>query len=89
MNYQHILLRDLYEVSTPKLEELRNILLDTGVAGAKISGAGMGGAIIALSKDIKEAEKTRRKCYEEGYTSTWVSKPEEGARRDILERTTV
>ncbi len=84
MNYQHILLRDLYEVSTPKLEELRDILLDAGVTGAKISGAGMGGAIIALSKNIKEAENARRKCYEEGYTSTWISRPEEGARRDII-----
>jgi len=84
MNYQHILLRDLYEVSTPRIEELRSILLGSGAIGAKISGAGMGGAVIALSKNIEDAEKIKKECYERGFTSTWVSKPEEGVRREKL-----
>jgi len=84
MNYQHILLRDLYEVSTLRIEELRSILLDSGAIGAKISGAGMGGAVIALSKNIEDAERIKKECYERGFTSAWVSKPEEGARREKL-----
>ncbi len=84
MNYQHILLRDLYEVSTPRIEELRSILIDSGAVGAKISGAGMGGAVIALSKNVEDAEKIKKECYERGFTFTWVSNPEVGARRETL-----
>jgi len=84
MNYQHVLLRDLYEVSTPRIEDLRNILLDSGAAGAKISGAGMGGAVIALSKNIEDAEKIKKECCERSFTCTWVPKPEVGARRETL-----
>jgi galactokinase len=82
MNYQHILLRDLYEVSTPRLEDLRDTLLEAGALGAKISGAGMGGAIIALAKDIGSGEAIRRICVKKGYTLAWVSTPDEGARRE-------
>ena len=82
MNYQHLLLRDLYEVSTRKLEELRKILLDAGALGAKISGAGLGGAIIALARDLRSAEEIRKKCIEEGFSSTWSSTPDEGARKE-------
>ncbi|MEM2689915.1 MAG: galactokinase family protein [Nitrososphaerota archaeon] len=83
MNYQHILLRDLYEVSTPRLEDLREALLEAGALGAKISGAGMGGAMIALARSMEAGEEIRRACAERGYRSSWVSMPEEGARREI------
>ncbi|MEM3922225.1 MAG: galactokinase family protein [Nitrososphaerota archaeon] len=83
MNYQHILLRDLYEVSTPRLEDLRSALLESGALGAKISGAGMGGAIIALARSMKSGEEIRRACAERGYELAWVSMPDEGARKEI------
>ena len=82
MNYQHVLLRDLYEVSTPRLEDLRYTLLEAGALGAKISGAGMGGAIIALARDMESGEAIKRACARKGYTSAWVSTPDEGARRE-------
>lgn len=82
MNYQHALLRDLYDVSTPRLEDLRSVLLEAGALGAKISGAGMGGAIIALAGSVESGEEIKRACAEKGYTSTWVSSPDEGARRE-------
>jgi len=82
MNYQHILLRDFYEVSTSKLENLRSILLEAGALGAKISGAGMGGAIIALAEDMRSARKIKEVCAERGYPSAWASMPEEGVRRE-------
>ena len=48
MNEQHALLRDLYEVSLPKIEEICSAAIEAGAYGAKISGAGMGGSIICL-----------------------------------------
>jgi galactokinase len=82
MNYQHELLRDLYEVSTPRLEELRNILLQSGALGAKISGAGLGGSIIALVRDASMAEEVRKSCITSGFPEVWMSTPDEGARAE-------
>lgn len=80
MNYQHELLRELYEVSTPRLEELRSRLLQSGALGAKISGAGLGGSIIALVRDYSVGERVKKACIPSGLPSVWVSTPDEGAR---------
>lgn len=79
MNYQHELLRDLYEVSTPTLERLRNTLLASGVLGAKISGAGGGGSVISLVRDHDIAERVRKACVASGFSEVWVSTPDVGA----------
>jgi len=60
VNYQHGLLRDLYEVSHPKLEVLRDLALSAGAIGAKLSGAGMGGSVLALARD----ERAAKRCVE-------------------------
>jgi galactokinase len=60
VNYQHELLRDLYEVSHPQLELLRDLALSSGAIGAKLSGAGMGGAVLAIARD----EATAKRCVE-------------------------
>jgi len=60
VNYQHGLLRDLYEVSHPKLEVLRDLALSSGAIGAKLSGAGMGGSVLALARD----ERAAKRCVE-------------------------
>jgi len=44
----HRSLRDDYDVSTPELDELVDIALDSGAAGARLTGAGLGGSIVAL-----------------------------------------
>ncbi|MEM0031017.1 MAG: galactokinase family protein [Desulfurococcaceae archaeon] len=63
INYQHVLLRDLYDVSTPELEEIRRRALMAGGVGVKISGAGLGGAMLVVvdkeidgTKVVKEVE---------------------------------
>jgi len=56
MNYQHILLRDYYEASYPFIEEIRNYVLKLRAYGAKLSGAGLGGSLIALTNNYWEAE---------------------------------
>jgi len=47
----HVSLRDDYEVSTPELDSAVGALLDTpGVYGARLTGAGFGGCVIALTR---------------------------------------
>ncbi|BAY94532.1 GHMP kinase [Tolypothrix sp. PCC 7601] len=49
MNASHASLRDDYEVSVPALDTLVDILQKTpGVLGARLTGAGFGGACVAL-----------------------------------------
>jgi len=49
MNASHISLRDDYEVSVPPLDQLVAMLQQTpGVFGARLTGAGFGGACVAL-----------------------------------------
>ena len=51
MNASHASLRDDYEVSTPELDQLVQLLqAHPGVYGARLTGAGFGGACVALCK---------------------------------------
>ncbi|MBI1760171.1 MAG: hypothetical protein HYR56_01935 [Acidobacteria bacterium] len=51
LNASHASLRDLYEVSTPEVESLRNVLLaDPHVYGARLMGGGFGGVVLALTE---------------------------------------
>jgi galactokinase len=44
----HASLRDDYEVSTPELDLLVELLVESGAAGARLTGAGFGGCVVAL-----------------------------------------
>jgi galactokinase len=44
----HAGLRDLYEVSTPEVEQTVELMKDAGAAGARIVGGGFGGAVLGL-----------------------------------------
>ena len=51
MNASHASLRDDYEVSTPELDQLVALLqAQPGVYGARLTGAGFGGACVALCR---------------------------------------
>ncbi|MCC6070003.1 galactokinase [Massilia sp. GCM10020059] len=51
MNDSHYSLRDDYEVSIPELDELCELLRAAdGVHGARLTGAGFGGAVVALCR---------------------------------------
>jgi galactokinase len=84
MNYQHELMRDLYDLSLPKLERIRNAALEAGACGVKISGAGIGGSLVALVKDFKEGKKVLKAGLEFGAKSGWISKVSEGAKIETL-----
>ena len=82
MSRQHSLLRDLYEVSIPKIEDICSEALAVGAYGAKLSGAGMGGSVIALVKNEEEGRKVVEACLSVGAKDGWVSKVGEGVRVD-------
>ena len=51
MTASHVSLRDDYEVSTPDLDAAVQTLISTpGVYGARLTGAGFGGCVVALAK---------------------------------------
>ena len=82
MNQQHILLRDFYEVSLPKLERIRDACLQAGALGVKLSGAGMGGSLIALVETEEVGKKVVEEAVGEGATNGWVSGIGEGVREE-------
>ncbi len=49
MNASHQSLREDYEVSSPELDELVDLALGAGAAGARLTGAGFGGCMVALA----------------------------------------
>ncbi len=82
INYQHELLRDLYDVSLPELERIRDAALRAGALGCKLSGAGLGGSLIALNKDYGVAEEVAMSCKSGGAVSALVVNYDEGTKVD-------
>jgi galactokinase len=50
MAASHASLRDDYEVSTPELDLLADLLTEHGALGARLTGAGFGGSVVALAQ---------------------------------------
>lgn len=48
MTASHVSLRDDYQVSCPELDHLVDLARESGAMGARLTGAGLGGCIIAL-----------------------------------------
>jgi galactokinase len=78
MNQQHAMLRDLYDLSLPRIEDMCASALAAGAYGAKISGAGMGGSIIALVKNMETGRQVVNACKSVGARGGWVSTVAEG-----------
>lgn len=77
-------LRDDYRVSTPELDALVAALITAGAAGARITGAGFGGCVVALAaRSLAPAvanEAARRYRARTGLEPTaWVFTPSAGA----------
>ncbi|HKU48359.1 MAG TPA: hypothetical protein VJP79_00290, partial [Nitrososphaera sp.] len=71
MNANHELLRQI-GVSHRKTEELLDICLGAGAKGAKMTGAGGGGAVIALAESVKDSKKIASFVRDAGYESMEV-----------------
>lgn len=79
MNEQHIMIRDLYDLSLPELERIRNAMVKDGAFGVKISGAGLGGCLIGLVKDPYSGDKVLKAALKAGALRGWVLKVDRGA----------
>ncbi|MCG8469156.1 MAG: galactokinase [Gemmatimonadetes bacterium] len=75
LDASHASLRDDYEVSTPRLDELVARAVDAGAAGARLTGAGLGGCIVAVS-DVDRVEAVREALAD---AAPFVIRPSEGA----------
>lgn len=87
MSASHRSMRDDFEISTPELDLAVSISMDCGATGARMTGGGFGGSVIALAptgvipqlRTMVEKEFSRH-----GYTGPemFVVRPSQGARRD-------
>lgn len=59
-------------VSNEKLDELIEVAMDNGALGAKLTGGGRGGCMIALMDRIDDAEKLADTLIEAGAAKTWI-----------------
>jgi len=80
MSYQHSLLRDLYDVSLPEIEKVINNIFTAGAFGAKLSGIGLGGPVIALVEDHSEAEEVLKAGIMAGAKGGWIVDIDDGIR---------
>ena len=80
VNYQHLLLRDLYDVSLPEIEEIRYSMLEAGAYGVKISGAGLGGSVIGIVDEKDIGKKVLEAGLKAGGLRGWVSTIGEGVK---------
>lgn len=67
----HRLLQDI-GISTDRIDGLVEAALAAGGLGAKISGGGLGGCMLALAADARQAETVARRLREAGAVQTWV-----------------
>jgi mevalonate kinase len=70
MTDYHALLREA-RLSTDRIEALIETALAAGSLGAKITGGGLGGCMIALAPPERAREITRQ-LYEAGAVEMWV-----------------
>lgn len=61
-------------VSIDKADQLVQISLENGALGAKMSGGGLGGCIIAPAQTKAQAEKISKALTEGGAVQTWIEK---------------
>jgi galactokinase len=87
MDASHASLRDDYEVSSRELDRLVEVARESGAVGARLTGAGFGGCIVALARTgVAEGvlEGLRERFYaERGVRDTgdalFVAEPSPGA----------
>ena len=72
MSKAHYILDEL-EVSNDMLNKLVSIALDNGALGAKLTGGGRGGCIIALATDQDQSNIISNKLLSSGAKDTWIS----------------
>lgn len=77
MNEHHKILREVLQISTPKIDRLIDVALNAGALGAKINGSGGGGCMFAYApnnseKVLEELKKVSPK--------SWIIKIDKGTK---------
>lgn len=65
------------QVSHPKLDEFIAVARQNGALGAKLTGGGLGGCMIALARDTDSAQKISEALKEAGSIRNWIEPLEE------------
>ena len=81
MNASHASLRDHFEVSGPELDRLVSLARGAGALGARLTGAGLGGCIVALC--APDQVDSVLEALRNGY---FVKQPEGRAPADLDQR---
>ena len=71
LTQNHALLQQL-EVSNEALDHLVQTALENGAIGAKMTGGGLGGCMIALAASLEDAQKITEALQEAGAVQTWT-----------------
>ncbi|MCW2949747.1 MAG: galactokinase, partial [Thermoleophilia bacterium] len=84
----HASLRDDFAVSTPELDTLVEALVDAGATGARLTGAGFGGCVVAVGAvgtlaDAAEVALTRYEQRTSLVGRAWPVIADDGARRSL------
>jgi galactokinase len=87
LDASHASLRDDFEVSTPELDALVEALRDAGALGARLTGAGFGGCVVALAPRADAGriagEAAARYADESGRKPrSWIVRAVDGARME-------
>ena len=76
----HASLRDDYEVSTPTLDAVVAAAVEAGALGARMTGGGFGGSVVAVAKRT-EASAVLRGTLERAGSQGWIVEASAGATR--------
>jgi galactokinase len=76
----HASLRDDYEVSTPTLDAVVGAALDAGALGARMTGGGFGGSVVAVT-ERDNADAVLRGTLERAGSQGWIVEASAGATR--------
>ena len=87
LSASHASMRDDFEITTPALDLAAATAVEAGAAGARMTGGGFGGAIIALvasDRAAATADAITAAFARAGFTAPRLSTvtPSDGARRD-------
>ena len=71
LSQAHLHLKEI-GVSSPEADHLVETALSHGALGAKMSGGGLGGCIIALATNLTDAQELAERLEEKGAVQTWI-----------------